>query len=102
MEFLNQVAKVGKEIFNDIANKHENGEFLPEVTAVDPNLHREKQEVLVSYCDTLVELGHVMHEECKIKAADKFDTLIAKLKKTRSRERSLFWKAFNLDIGGDH
>jgi hypothetical protein len=100
MEFLNQVAKVGREIFKDIANKHEDGEFLPEVT--DPNLHREKQEVLVSYCDCLVELGNVMREECKVRASDRFGVLVERLKENRSKEHSLFWKAFSLDIGGDH
>lgn len=102
MEFLNQVAKVGREIFKDIASKHEDGEFLPEVTAVDPNLHREKREVLVSYCDMLGELGNIVHEKCRVRASDRFDLLVTKLKENRSKERSLFWKAFNLDIGGDH
>lgn len=102
MEFLNQVTKVGRDLLRDIANKHEDGEFLPEVTAVDPNLHREKQEVLFSYCDTLIELGHVMREECKITASDRFDLLIVRLKENHAKERDLFWKAFNLDIGGDH
>lgn len=100
MEFLNQVAQVGREIFKDIANKHEDGEFLPEVN--DPNLHKEKREVLVSYCDLLGELGNIVHERCKIRASDRFDLLITRLKDNRSKERTLFWKAFNLDIGGDH
>jgi hypothetical protein len=100
MEFLNQVAQVGRQIFKDIANKHEDGEFLPEVN--DPNLHREKQEVLVSYCDLLGELGNIVHERCKIRASDRFDLLITRLKENHAKERSLFWKTFNLDIGGDH
>lgn len=102
MEFLNHVAHVGRQIFKDIASKHEGGEFLPEVTATDPNLHKEKQEVLVSYCDMLGELGSIVHEQCKAKASDRFDLLVIKLKENRCKERSLFWKAFNLDIGGDH
>ena len=100
MEFVNHVAKVGAEILKDIANKHEDGEFLPEVS--DPNLQREKREVLVSYCDMLAELSGIVHDKCQVRASNRFDFLITRLKENRSKEHSLFWKAFSLDIGGDH
>lgn len=102
--FLDNVAHIGREIFEDIANKHEDDEFLPEITAANPNLHRETNAVLASYCKLLAELGEVfvLHGSCKISAATKMANLKIKLKENRKKENTLFWKTFNLEIGGDH
>lgn len=102
--FLENVAQMGREIFRDIANKHEDGEFLPEVTAANPNLHRETKALLFTYCQLLAELGEVfmLHGHCQIKAKKKLSDLKTKLKANRYKENTLFWKTFNLEIGGDH
>jgi hypothetical protein len=104
MEILDNAAKIGREIFKDIANKHHNGEFMSEITIMSPHLYKEVQKLLNSYCDLLIELSSVfiLHEQCQISASEKLNFLIEKLKENRSKERSLFWKAFNIEIGGDH
>lgn len=100
---LDNAADMCRELFDDITNKHQDGEFLPEL-ATNPHNHKEVNALLLCYCELLSELGEVfvLNRKCRISAAKKLKEVAFKLKENRRKEKTLFWKTFNLEIGGDH
>lgn len=55
------LAKASSKLINEMAAKHEDGEFLPEITLRNPHLHKLKSKLLASYCDLVIEIGEIFN-----------------------------------------
>lgn len=96
---LNYAAKKGAQLLKDVRDKHENGEFLLELTAQNPHLYKNVQYVLITYCELISELGFILAEKDK---KIKMSSWIKKLRKTQTLEKKLFFDCFNIELGGNH
>lgn len=101
--FATYLTKTGSKLINDMALKHEDGEFLPEITLKNPHLHKRKQELLNSYCNLLIEIGDIfrLYEICKKEAKIELIKWSKTLKLNRCLENKLYFDSL-IDIGGDH
>lgn len=101
--FVTYLAKTGSKLINDIALKHEGGEFLPEITLKNPHLHKRKQELLKSYCDLLIGISDIFraYETCKKEAKIELRKWSKTLKFNKSLEIKLYFDSF-IEGGGDH
>lgn len=101
---LSCLAEFGSVLMYEIAHKHEDGVFLPEITKLNPHYHKEVGHLLKGYCRLLKEIS-VIFREYENTQHD-IDALIAewldKLKAHKSKETKLLLDAMMLDIGGDH
>jgi hypothetical protein len=101
---VSHAAKIGSKLISDIANKHEEGEFLKAVAAQNPFLYKKTQVVLDSYCDLLVQLSQIFKKsnECTIKAEKELEVWLDNLQKTEQLENQLYFDLHLTDIGENH
>lgn len=88
----------------ELASKHEDGEFLPHITKHHPHLHKTKEELLSSYCTLIIEIESIcnIYSLSRKEARTKFKAWLQKLKHSRRMEHKLHFDACCIDIGGDH
>lgn len=102
---LSSLAEFGSVLMYEIAFKHEDGVFLPEITRSNPHYHKEVGLLLKGYCKLLKEISVIFHSYEK-KSQEDADAMIEqwldKLKDHRSKETKLLFDSMMVDIGGDH
>lgn len=98
------MAKAASKLVNEMAQKHEGDEFLPEITLKSPHLHKIKQKLLNSYCDLVIEIGSICdtYKLSKKDARSQFRTWLKNLERSKSLEHKLYFDSLHIDIGGDH
>lgn len=101
---LTYLAKTGSELISEMATKHEDGEFLPEITLNSPHLHKLKEKLLASYCDLVAEISDIYntYKLSKKEGRTKFRMWLKNLERSRKLEHKLYFDALHIDIGGDH
>lgn len=101
---LRYLAKTGSELINEMALKHEDGEFLPEITRHAPHLHKLKDKLLTSYCDLVADIRevHDAYIVCKQDGKSKFKTWLKNLEHHKRLENKLHFDSCFIDLGGDH
>lgn len=101
---LSYLHKTGKQLQDELAAKHEDGEFLPEITHGNPHLHKIKDKLLVSYQDLVVDLYFVYRVYALDRKTGKsrFKDWLRRLERHRSLEHKLHFDSCFVDIGGDH
>lgn len=101
---ISYLAKASSRLINEMASKHEDGEFLPEITLKNPHLHKLKSKLLASYCDLIIEIGSICqtYELSKQEARKQFKAWVKNLERSKSLEHKLYFDSLHIDIGGDH
>ena len=86
-----------------MALKHEDGEFLPEITSRNPHLHKRKSELLNLYCDLIIDAGEIFRSyKCKKEAGTKLKGWVKNLKTSKTLENGLFFDSLLIEIGENH
>lgn len=98
------LASAALKLVNEMAIKHEDGEFLPDITSKSPHLYKAKDKLLASYCDLIIDIGDICntYKLCKKTARIKFKIWLKNLERSRHAEHKLYFDSSHIDIGGDH
>jgi len=100
---LSYLARAIADHVNNIALKHENGEFLPEITYKNPHLHKRKDELLNLYCDLIIDAGEIFRNyNCNKETKVKLSNWIKTLKASKKLENNLFFDSHFVEIGENH
>lgn len=100
---LSYLENLGSQLTKELAQKHEDGEFLPEITNRSPHLHKRKKELLISYVDLLLDVGKAIREyKSKRETKEKIKILAKNLKKSKSLEHKLVFDSFLIELGENH
>jgi hypothetical protein len=96
---LAHMAKIGSDFINELASKHEEGEFLLHLTSQNPHLHKKTQELLNSYCDLIAQLSSVFRKAKDEHRLAEFEVWLDRLQKNRNLETQLYYDVHHTDIG---